>query len=514
MRIHHALFCLLSSPLFAQEVCDNGIDDDGDLLVDLNDTTECFCTNALVDTVLNPIPLPNPSFECYTLLPTAISQLNRTCDWSQASTPTTDYFVDLPSAYFPPGLDLAPLPDGAACIGGFYVNGWQEYFGVCLPTPLAAGTQNDLSLSVCMKYVNGSVTVANAPSGLPATEIVVYGSPTCVSLPLGTTDCPATSPVSPPWVVLGSVVYTPSATWQTVQISLSATASYDMIAIGPPCALDPLNWAWGANGGPYMFYDALSLVTATTVFNATISTAGSLCLNSLVITADPDTSSGEYQWFQNGIALAGASDTVLAVSASGLGPAAYQFMFALDSISCALGDISIPFPQFPDPNPGPGNVIGCPPMFVSFTNNADPALIGTTFWEFGNGISTFLTDPSYTFMDTGTYQVSVTVTSPDGCIGTDTIYVDVDLCTSVGESAANGGTSLIQEDRELMIGTDGWRMNSLVLVNPAGQLVAHRSWSEPVDRARIPLPHAPGIYFLKIGSMDGTERSIRFVVDN
>ena len=45
MKVFYILFLLLSnSIIFSQEICDNGIDDDGDGQIDLNDS-DCYCIN-------------------------------------------------------------------------------------------------------------------------------------------------------------------------------------------------------------------------------------------------------------------------------------------------------------------------------------------------------------------------------------------------------------------------------------------------------------------------------------
>jgi len=74
----------LSPPLSLEEVCDNGIDDDMDGLIDLNDP-DGNCLSAA------PISLiPNPSFEDKSCCPNSNSMLE--CDtWIQASVATTDY---------------------------------------------------------------------------------------------------------------------------------------------------------------------------------------------------------------------------------------------------------------------------------------------------------------------------------------------------------------------------------------------------------------------------------------
>ncbi|MBY0486108.1 MAG: hypothetical protein K2P85_02800, partial [Flavobacteriaceae bacterium] len=67
-------FSLIS---FSQENCNNGIDDDGDGKIDLNDP-DCICNTSSITSII-----PNPSFEVNTSCPNSFSQLNYATPWIQ-----------------------------------------------------------------------------------------------------------------------------------------------------------------------------------------------------------------------------------------------------------------------------------------------------------------------------------------------------------------------------------------------------------------------------------------------
>jgi len=77
-----------------------------------------------------------------------------------------------------------------------------------------------------------------------------------------------------------------------------------------------------------------------------------------------------------------------------------------------LGLISV-FPK-PQTNYSVNNFIGCAPLNVSFINNT-PGTTNTYLWDFGNGITSTQSNPVYTYNNAGLYQVSLTVTSVNGC---------------------------------------------------------------------------------------------------
>lgn len=66
---------------------------------------------------------------------------------------------------------------------------------------------------------------------------------------------------------------------------------------------------------------------------------------------------------------------------------------------------------------------GCFPIEVNFTNTTDPTLVDQCYWDFGNGITSAVCGVQTTgYTGVGTYDVSLTVTSSEGCVG-DTTYV-------------------------------------------------------------------------------------------
>ena len=64
---------------------------------------------------------------------------------------------------------------------------------------------------------------------------------------------------------------------------------------------------------------------------------------------------------------------------------------------------------------------GCEPLEVLF-QDLSPVIGGASYlWNFGNGIVSFLNNPSHTYSFQGSYQPSLTITSSDTCSTTDTL---------------------------------------------------------------------------------------------
>ncbi len=61
--------------------------------------------------------------------------------------------------------------------------------------------------------------------------------------------------------------------------------------------------------------------------------------------------------------------------------------------------------------------IGCSPLNVQFTDNSVAPAGSTYAWNFGGFRNSTAQNPTYTFADTGSYTVSLTITTPSGCTG-------------------------------------------------------------------------------------------------
>ena len=398
-----------STSIFAQEICDNGIDDDLDGLIDLNDTLDCNCD--LISSG-NGIPsiLPNSSFELNTCCPNGWSQLNCADNWEQATNATTDY---LHTCNFYPFF-APPPPDGDAIVGSFILQSWREYVGGCLLQPIIAGVQHTFSLWIACEGTDGSHSMVCPFLGGPI-DITLFGLPTCPTFPIPTSTCP----VPNGWTELGSITYDPLNAWQQISINFVAPFDVDAVMLGSPCNL-PASYPTNSSGlcFPYFMFDDFTL-NQSIFFQANIDIDGHFCTDDLVLTAHPDTL-GSYQWFQEGIALIGETDTIIDISAGAYGPGDFTFQLSIGIDSCALATINLPPPVYPDVDFSGNNLVDCSPLTVDFTNLTDPALTDSCIWDFGNGNMGYTCDTTFIYTVPGTYDVSLTVISPDGCISDST----------------------------------------------------------------------------------------------
>ncbi len=260
----------------AQENCSNGLDDDNDGLVDLNDNLDCTCSG--INSV-NPGNnfIPNPSFEEYSCLPTDFTQwalgangIFCVNNWQAGTLGSSDYFVNSPGSFWP--NIPTPLPDGQAAAGfiirnlpditGFDGNIddgiYMGYLTTCLSQPLQPGNSYNLQLNLTgIGMSSFGNTLANIWFG--PVDITLFGSSICTLSAIQTATCPAGSA---DWVELGHASYQADGTWQTVNIPFTALTSIQSIMIGGPCN-PPVDFTFTEVNGetfePYFVMDNAAL---------------------------------------------------------------------------------------------------------------------------------------------------------------------------------------------------------------------------------------------------------------
>lgn len=336
------LFLILNSFLsFSQEICNNGIDDDNDLLIDLNDT-ECFCNN---QTTGNPTSIiPNPSFEDTNCCPLSFGFMSCVDTWVQASDATSDYYNSCSYAgpFGPLGsLPLLPFPDGNGAVGEIIFEGYNESMGTCLLNPLLAGTQYSLQLQIaCTGTTPAGGHICSPNINSQTLDLFIYGNPNCGNLPLTGYDCPLN--LDPNYIALASTpINVQTTNYQTVIFTFTPSININEIIIGGPCTLppgwldtnsvDPINPCY-----PLLVIDNLVLTSKP----ISISDQGLICNNDLVLTCSTSIPGGNFQWYQNGIAINGQTSNTLNVSNLSLGQGNYQVTYGIDS-SCYKDEITV-----------------------------------------------------------------------------------------------------------------------------------------------------------------------------
>ena len=393
--------------LYGQEICNNAIDDDGDSFIDLNDD-ECDCEGfgEVIESLI-----PNPSFEERTCCPIGISELHCAIDWNQASDGTSDYFNTCGDFIFlggcvPPMFPLPGAPGGEG-FTGFLVEGSIPMFGLeyigteDLLTPLLSGTAYTLKLFTA--YGLGNLDL----------EFSIYGTPDVTDLPWDGYECPLGVGS---WELLTSepVIYTLDGAWHELTLTFTPSVDIYAIALGGSCDKDgPLS---------YYYLDELTLNTSD-VFSDIFET-GSLCYGDLMLNASTDTSGGTWQWYKDGIALLGETGTSVDVDVYGYGDysAVYTIGEICQELNHSVMDPVVITADFDFTS-------HCAGEELDFTNSSfyGGGLEPTWLWDFGDGGTSTVENPSHTYVTAGSYLVELIAFNHAGCNDTIEIEVTIDL---------------------------------------------------------------------------------------
>lgn len=322
LKITNILFIYLLSysVSYTQEICNNGIDDDFDGLIDLNDTTDCDCKIGVL-----PLIIPNPSFESYSSCPLFNSQMSKVNFWQDAlAMNSPDYF----NCGYSITLISPPFPHGTGAVGfALGDNNTKEYFGTCLLDTLHAGVTYKLQFQFAQV------------ASLSPRPIAIFGSNSCANLPYprtpfgpfgSVTKCPS---LNPNWVTLDTLVpLINNNSWNTYNFEFTPTSNLTSIIIGPSCALlsTPVSQVY------YGTIDNLKL--STTSPTVTISETGHICKNNLVLTANYDSIPNSFQWYKEGVALINDTNALFSVPFQGVG--SYQVVLSFNK-GCLFSEIHV-----------------------------------------------------------------------------------------------------------------------------------------------------------------------------
>lgn len=406
------LLCLLSaffcaSTVFAQaEICDNGIDDNGNGLIDLNDTAACSCKPQAASLI------PNASFEEKNACPTFHSQLSYAQSWVQASSATSDYFNTCGYIFSSAtNAGLVPPPDGNGFAGFISSHNYKEYIGTCLPSPLKADSSYSFQLSIASAPIDpfGGVCNGGVINYTPS-YIAIYGSQNCsTNLPFVGLNCPPAT-----WVILDSVLYTPVASWGTITFNFTPSVDMDGIMIGSPCALPP-SYAGNNPCNPYFYVDNFQL--NKTDLTITISQTGNWCDNTNVLTGDTITGA-TYQWYKEGVAIVGQTSNILNVSALNLPVGKYSLGVTLNGV-CTYTSVNVVQYNYPPTVSNAGPFCSYDGDAYLIANPAGGIWSGPGITDSLNGVFT----PSAQVV--GSNVITYTLPSSGLCIKTDSIVIMV-----------------------------------------------------------------------------------------
>jgi gliding motility-associated-like protein len=338
-KLFFLFFLLLSNLTFGQENCNNGIDDDGDGKIDLNDS-DCNCSNSAPLSLVN-----NYNFEQMLFCPNDFGQFNAASNWFTPSTASTDYINTcgfVPISAINAGIYPLPISNGNGVSGILVSQDYKEFVATCTNTTLLAGTQYQLNFDISASTSGRELTTSPSIGRVcydgilnaGRIDITLYGKSNCsTAVPSGSNFFPAG------WGVLGTATYLPSKNWNQLSIILTPSININSIMLGPPVTLPDtyLNEHSYRTCFPYFYFDNILL---NNVYNlgVNINATGKFCENTLVLNTNIDasvTNNYSTQWYKNGVAIVGATNNNLIINYSALNIGNYQFKIT-NSNSCKI----------------------------------------------------------------------------------------------------------------------------------------------------------------------------------
>ncbi len=306
-----ALVIILSVNLLSgQEICNNGVDDDGNGLIDHLDPACDACYGYIYGTIAE-------DFEDYSCCPEEDGQTFCINGW-QATSSSPDYFntCDYLGGIIKPPAPL-PIPSGNGAVG---LATWGESIGICLDNHLLAGEPYDISFFV------GFHTALELLASLDV-EFSLFGSTNCANM-VDHANC-----FSSTWFEIASfnVIGDQDYSWVHFSSTFSPSVDISAIAIGHSCAfienILPHN---------YHFIDDIKITGLLGPLDLLgdipeISYTGN-CIDGIYIETDIY-DADSYQWYVDGDPILGATTNPYQIESSQLGT--YQVSI-FDDLGCNI----------------------------------------------------------------------------------------------------------------------------------------------------------------------------------
>jgi len=430
---------------FAQEDCTNGIDDDGDGLIDLLDEEDCICGLVIYSEVIG-------DFEDYDCCPQswtiptadddAIHCLND--GWGLATYATADYFNTcgyIGGTGDAPVITM-PIPSGQGAVGFITTNWWHEYVGVCLENPMINGEVYNLSFYVGFNSTGGF------DSDLDIT-INLFGTEDCDDFPIDidmASDCLSNYGG---WELISAIpaLGVEDESWLFVSTSFVANMNAEAIAFGLECS--------ASSQIQYHFLDNIQFTG--NFFNIPPSeelVESGNCIDGVTLEM-PNSSGPAFQWFLDGIAIPGATTNPYVITdASAVGE--YQLMVIYGNGCTVSNSIDIQIDADVVEIDGIVTEIQCifnEDGMIDISTNTTNTLIE---YEWSNGST------SEDILEEGPGIYTVTVTDAYGCFGIESFVIPepTTVDATITGDCVNGVFISIEE---IPIATYQWYHNGVLI---------------------------------------------------
>ncbi len=293
------------------EDCNNGIDDDGDGLIDVFDP-DCDCIkNFIIDSGFDNYP------DCC---------FNINClgndEWVRAGGGATELYQPNCNSPFPFG---GILNDDNFAAGGFNYNttqtGEAELMGTCLKETLLAGNEYTFSIEI------GGAQVDELVENF---EVLVMGITDCDNI-LDYRPLPSMSMCSvtlPREELVRINLFGLEEGWNSVSVNFTPTTDIEAIFFSPACDHIPL-----ADQYNYVFYDDIKITPAAVT---SLEVTGSLCADNIIISV-PDDPTASYTWYLDSIEITGEISSTIDLSGTNVsGDHQYHLNIVLPNGECEL----------------------------------------------------------------------------------------------------------------------------------------------------------------------------------